>query len=229
MLNVIQPTDWEAGFPGRLGRPAGPAGLSLDLARRGQEIIPRPLGRSVSEKPVRPAPHPVGFKYLVVLLVVILLVGTAGCSPKWRAKFIRKRKGTPTAPQAILVLQPDQKALMPAPDRYREHFAFWKSWHSGLLDSLGQVRKRDNAQLNGAIGELQAMQTLLVGPPANRLREILVELRDLQSDLNSKPATWQIPAATRTRLQKLFREIGRKYPYSNVKDAFAPEPPSPQE
>lgn len=147
-----------------------------------------------------------------------------GCSPKWRAKFIRKKKGAAAVSQPILVLQPDYKALLPAADRYREHFAYWKSWHTGLLDSLGQIRKRDIAQLNGVIGELQAMQALLAGPPADRLLEVLADLRELQDQLGAAPVTWQIPSATRSRLEQLYREIGKQYYYARVKDALVSEP-----
>lgn len=159
--------------------------------------------------------------FVVGCLVLTCL--SAGCSPKWRQKFIRKNKGTAQTPQPILVLQPDQKSLLPAADRYREHFAFWKSWHSGLLDSFGQVRKRDVAQLNGAVGELQSMISLLAGAPADRLREILMELREYQAQLNRTAPTGQMPAATRTRLEQLFREISKKYHYAHVKDALARE------
>ncbi len=158
-----------------------------------------------------------------------LLVGVAlsGCSHEWRAKFIRKRNKNVGAPPAILVLQPDYKAVYPPADRYREHYAFWKSWHSELLISLGQIHKRDVTYLNGVIGELRSMQAILSGRSAQRLHDILVELSDLQDQWQRAPDTWQIPASHRTRLEKLLREIDNKFNYADVKKEIVqdPEPP----
>jgi hypothetical protein len=43
--------------------------------------------------------------------------------------------------------------MFPPSVRYQEHFAYWKSWHSELLASLGQIKKRDERYLSGAIEE----------------------------------------------------------------------------
>lgn len=156
-----------------------------------------------------------------VLVVVCLL--SAGCSPEWKAKFIRKKKNA-APPQAILVLEPDSKAVLPAPARYQEHYAYWKSWHSSLLDTYNQMRKRDRANLQGIIGEVGAMRALLTGEPVERLRRILAELREIQDQWNRMPDTWQPPAVTRTRLEQLFREVNKKFYYSKIKKSIIPEP-----
>jgi len=159
-------------------------------------------------------------------LVVCFLL--SGCDSSWRAKFIRKRKKDAGPPQAILVLQPDYKAVYPAADRYREHYAFWKSWHGELLISLGQIRKRDLTYLNGVIGELRSMQALLSGQPSQRMHDILLRLSDMQDQWERSPATWQIPASHRTELEKLQREIDNKFNYADVKKELVqdPEPPA---
>ena len=159
-------------------------------------------------------------KLLAALL--ILSVFTAGCSSRWRNKFIRKSKNPRTA-QAILVLQPDQMAVMPAADRYREHFAFWKSWHGQLLDSFGQTKKRDLTNLNGAIGEMRSMQALLTGQPADRLKEILAEMDEMEERWSIAPMPAH-PTGDRTSLERIQREVGKKYHYSNIKQTVIPEP-----
>lgn len=171
------------------------------------------------------------------LLALAALVLTAslfltGCSPEWRKKFVRKSKKEKEAPQAVLVLEPDYKSVHPPADRYREHFAFWKTWHAELLISLGQIQKRDVRYLNGVIGELRSMQALLQGPPAGRLREILVELTHLQQEWENAPAGWHVPHAHRTRLEKLQREVNNHFSYNDVKDSIAQDPapePAPAE
>ena len=161
-------------------------------------------------------------RLLAVILAAAMAGSLAGCSAGWRKKFIRKSKNPRTA-QAILILQPDQTAVMLAADRYREHFAFWKSWHDQLLDSFGQLKKRDLANLNGAIGELRSMQEVLTGEPVDRLKEILVKLDDMEERWSIAP-TPAHPVADRTSLESIQREVGKKYHYSNIKQTVIPEP-----
>lgn len=157
------------------------------------------------------------------LLACTLCLLAEGCGPQWKRKFIRKRKDV-APPQAILVLQPDIKALHPPHDRYRQHYALWKSWHTELLDSYGQIRKRDIAYLSGTIGELQAMQQLLQDKPSESMRRILVELNDLQGRWAASPNPWSPPASARTRLEQLLRQINRDFHYSNVISSIRPDP-----
>ena len=164
-----------------------------------------------------------GRRFLTVFLSV-LVVCSAGCSRQWRAKFIRKNKSAAPA-QAILVLQPDPQAVMPASARYQEHYAFWKSWHSDLLGSYGQMRKQDRVNLQGVIGELEPMRALLTGDPSGRLWAIILELREIQDPWNRMPDTWSPPAADRTRLNQLFREIYKQFHYSKVKGSLVPDLP----
>ena len=154
------------------------------------------------------------------LLCLMICLCVAGCSPQWRKKFVRKRKKEVASPQAILTLQPDFKAIYPATDRYREHFAFWKSWHSELLSSLGQIQKRDVRYLSGVIGELRAMQSLLTGEPAQQMREVLVELQDLSDKWDRTQGPWSIPVSERTKLERLQRKIDKAFHYSKVKDSL---------
>ncbi len=163
----------------------------------------------------------------LIALVLLLSISLTGCSRAWKTKFIRKRKKETGPPPAILVLQPDYKAIYPPAVRYREHYAFWKSWHSELLISLGQIHKRDVSYLNGVIGELRSMQALLSGPSAQRMHDILVELSDMQDQWERAPATWQMPASDRTRLERFQREISKKFNYSDVKEELVQdrEPP----
>ena len=100
----------------------------------------------------------------LMALGLICCLLAAGCSREWRQKFMRKKKNI-SAPQAVLVLQSNVQATHPPEVRYQEHFAYWKSWHSDLIDSLGQIRKRDLVYLNGCIGELRSLAQLLSGPP----------------------------------------------------------------
>ena len=157
------------------------------------------------------------------LLAAVLL---AGCSPGMKSKFLRKRKNA-KPPQAILALQPDQKAVLPAADRYREHYAFWKSWHADLLNFYGQIQKRDVAYLTGAVGELRAMQRVLSGPPADSLGKILTELTDLEQEWKNATGPWAPAASTRSRLEQLQRQIQKKFHYSEVKEFIAQEAAGP--
>lgn len=165
-----------------------------------------------------------------LVFLVILCLLTEGCSPEWKRKFIRKKKGDEQGPQPILVLHSGDRALHPPQARYRQRYAFWKSWHAELLISLGQIRKRDLQYLHGVIGELQSMQAILKeGGPAGRLQEIIVELSRLEENWKARRASpWHIPVRERMQLEALQRRIGKEFHASEVLD-WIPEPPPGEE
>ena len=160
----------------------------------------------------------------LLVLVVLACFLVAGCSHEWRRKFMRKRKNV-RPPQAVLALEPDHKAIYPAPVRYREHFAFWKSWHSELLASLGEIRKRDLRYLDGAIGEAGSLQALLTGPQADELAAVLRELRGISDRWQRSTGPWEVSARDRRTLQKLERKIQGHFQYGDVKDAIVADQP----
>lgn len=163
-----------------------------------------------------------GMRLIGLGLIGCFLV--SGCSREWRQKFMRKRKNV-SAPQAVLVLQSDVQATHPPEVRYQEHFAYWKSWHSELISSFGQIRKRDMAYLNGCIGELRSLAQLLSGPPSEHLRKILEEMGDMQEKWEAQPSTGYATSSARTRLEQMEREINRDFYYSKVKK-WIPAAPS---
>ena len=166
-------------------------------------------------------------KPFLAFLLILSVSAVSGCSPEWKKKFIRKSK-KPQVTQPILVLQPDYKAVMPAKDRYREHFAFWKSWHGELLNSFGQLKRRDLTNLNGVVGELGAMQSLLTGNPADRLKKIVQDLERMKEQWSASP-TASHPASDRSTLQRVQREVGKSFHYSNIKETVVPEPEREEE
>lgn len=161
-------------------------------------------------------------KPFLAFLLILSVSAVSGCSPEWKKKFVRKSK-KPQVTQPILVLQPDYKAVMPAKDRYREHFAYWKAWHSELLGSFGQLKRRDVANLSGAAGELGAMQVLLTGEPADRLKEIVGELGRMKEQWDASP-TASHPSTDRSTLERVGREVNKRFHYSNIQETVVPEP-----
>jgi hypothetical protein len=147
----------------------------------------------------------------------VLCFSAEGCSPQWRKKFVRKRKSAQAA-QPVLAFQTEAEATYPPAIRYQEHFALWKAWHSGLLDSYGEIRKRDLRYLKGAVGELQSMAQLLNGPPADRIQKVLAELNKVQRSWATAPEPWNPPPSFRGRLERVKREVDRELHYSKVKD-----------
>lgn len=153
-----------------------------------------------------------------------LLLGMAGCGPHWKKKFVRKRGKEAPIAQPILELQPDMKAVLPAADRYREHYAFWKSWHSELLLSLGQIQKRDQRYLAGSLNELRAMQGILTGESAEKMKAILLEMSAIQDQfMNASPA-WKPSSAIRSQLERIERQVNREFHYSQVKKLLVADP-----
>lgn len=161
-----------------------------------------------------------GKHFLIFGLILLLAVDLTGCGPQWKRKFIRKGKEV-SPPQPILVLESDEKAVLPPAARYQEHYAYWKSWHSELLSSYGQIHKRDLRYLSGAIGELRAMREILSdGPAAARLQEILTQLNQMETSWQSAPeGVWQPSVRDRSQLQKFQRLIEKDFTYSHVKES----------
>lgn len=180
-----------------------------------------PFDQTQGERSRRERPSRRAIRYLRITVSCLLFaVSLTGCGPHWKQKFIRKGKPVQTQ-QPILTLQSDIQATDPPEVRYQEHFAYWKSWHSELLDSLGQIRKRDLRYFSGMISELQSMAQLLSGPPADRLGEILVELHKLEKDWSESNPTGSPPPAVRTRLAQIEREIDKNFHPSKVKDSIS--------
>ncbi len=155
-----------------------------------------------------------GVRPLVALFLVFCLFSSAGCGRK--VQLLRKRKSKAPA-QPIMVLEPNDQAMYAAGVRYQEHFSYWKSWHSELLGSYGQMRRRDLRNLTGVISELRSMEDILTGPPADHLRGILQEITAMNEKWRQKPDTWTPPTAQRSRLEQLMREIDRNFYYKKVK------------
>ncbi len=158
------------------------------------------------------------------LLIGWLLFGMVGCGPQWKKKFVRKRAKEAPIAQPILELQPDMKAVLPAADRYREHYAFWKSWHSELLLSLGQIQKRDQRYLAGSLNELRAMQALLTGEPSDKMKIILLEMSEIQQQFTNASPAWHPSSSIRTQLERIERQVNREFQYSKVKKSLVADP-----
>ena len=167
-------------------------------------------------------------RFVAFLLLLSFSLAVSGCSEEWRKKFIRKNRRAVIS-QPILMLVPDRLAVLPATQRYREDFAFWKSWHLDLLDSYGKNQKHDTAYLSGMIGQLRAMQEMLTGKPSERMREILIELTGMEKRWNQTRGVWSPTTQDRTRLERLYREINRDFHYSHIKETIPPEPPTEEE
>lgn len=164
-------------------------------------------------------PHVLRRAFILVFVCLLL----TGCGPEWKKKFIRKRKNV-TPPQPILVLESDEKALLPPRARYQEHYAYWKSWHSELLKTYGQSRKRDLRYLSGAISELRAMREILSGGlAAARLDGMLVELTELEEFWKLAPESWHPSSRDRVRLEKFQRILEKDFAYSDLKESIPAE------
>ena len=159
------------------------------------------------------------FVALCLLFSMSCLLVEAGCSPEWKKKFIRKSKNA-KPPQPVFALESNFQSAFPPDVLYREHFAYWKSWHTELLASLGQSRKRDVRYLSGAVSELRSMVGLLSGPPADHLKAILEDLGGLETQWARAPEPWFVPSVTRSRLERIRRQIDKQFSYSKVKSAI---------
>ena len=162
-------------------------------------------------------------RFAALAVIAALALGGSGCSREWKKKFVRN-KSKPKTIQPILTLEADAQATYPSSIRYQEHFAYWKSWHSELLASFGQIRKRDERYLGGAIGELSAMRELLTGEPQAQLGEVLARLNAMQEIWAQKPESWKPPVSDRSTLERIQRQVNKGFYYSKIKQSMVRDP-----
>ena len=75
------------------------------------------------------------------------------------------------------------------------------------------------------------LTVLSPGEPADELREIIIELSDMEENWKSRRAhPWNVSVRERLRLEQLKRLINKKYHYSNLEtQIIKPEPEEEEE
>jgi len=155
-------------------------------------------------------------KTIAWFLLIFMLVNLTGCEALAK-KFRRKKKEEVKMPR---MYQVKIYVKQPTPELYRKHFAYWASWHSELIQELGENHKRDLLCIEQIVSNLKDMQNVLVPEKGKDLTphiEKLAKVRDVivTEDLTTANKTY----VSRT-LEREERFIKKEFTYKKVKDCL---------
>jgi len=97
-------------------------------------------------------------------------------------KFIRKK--TPIIPAIAITTRTYAPTFTPE-ERYQHHFRLWTFWYDELQEGLGTSRKKALRATDEAVGELRALQELLVPEKAAHLEPPIQQLERFRRDLHA--------------------------------------------
>ena len=147
-----------------------------------------------------------------------LLVALIGCEA-FVKKFTRKPKKDQVREEPVLAPEDYSLSDIPTPERYRQYFLFWRSWHDELITALGSSAsyKKVKTCLREAIKNLEEVKSLLFEEKQKALDVYLEGLRHLENEI--KRDTYLTKSATHaSKAERLKRDILRDLSYSQVKN-----------
>jgi len=149
-----------------------------------------------------------------VLLTVVLLAGLIGCDAIQK-KFTRKNKPTVKIPRFYQLKKYTRK---PSPELYKQHFAYWESWQSELIQFLGQNHKKDVRAMEEALGHLKDMQSILIPSKADDIQPHVEKMEEAKEIVLRGDLTFATQDYVRGVLDREDRAIKREFCYNKVKN-----------
>jgi GH15 family glucan-1,4-alpha-glucosidase len=148
-------------------------------------------------------------------MAVIFTLNLAGCAQVQR-KFTRKKKLT-KIPHYHPV-RPYEKS--PVPELYQKHYVYWQSWHSELLQVIGDNYKKDRRCISEAISNLRDMQTMLVPEKSAELGKIIAKLETVRAEIEKGGPSGYNTVYLRDILESQGCKVTTKFRYVKVKDCL---------
>lgn len=165
-------------------------------------------------------------KALSVLIIISLVFGTAGCA-NLQKKFTRKKKTETKKPRIYQIKKYEKK---PTPELYKKHYAWWMSWQSEILATLGKNHKKDRCCIEQIVSNLRDMQGILVPEKADELEPHIARLEEVKKIIFTEDLTQFNKTYVTMTLEREERYIKKNYSYRKVKDYlrqnFDEEPPA---
>jgi len=153
------------------------------------------------------------------VFVFWFLASTLGCEAFVR-KFTRKKK---TQVEEEMVLEPEEfkGPGLSKEQLYRQHFLFWKSWQSELIESFLQARsqkkKLDCAQQ--AIDNLNNLRAILNTEAQTKLDVYIGQLKNLKHQIeNDSYNTHNI--GNRQIAERIKMNVLRDFSWQKIKDSI---------
>ena len=154
-------------------------------------------------------------KWIVLLSVIFLVMSLTGCEALQK-KFTRK-KTTVKKPRFYQVKKYTRK---PSPELYKQHYAYWESWQSQLIQVIGENSKKDKQCIEEAVGHLKDMQNILIPTKAEEMQPHIEKMEDAKEAIFRGELTFAKKDDIRRTLEREDRAIRRDFCYNRVKDSL---------
>lgn len=153
-------------------------------------------------------------KTLSVLLILAVLMSTAGCSEEWRRKFIRKKKDAAKKPR---IYQTKRYIKEPTETLYTKHYNYTISWLSELAEDLGQNSKKDVRCIAEAINQMRDVRYFLVEEKAQELDKHINRLVEMQDIILRRDLGHANMDYVRRSVEREQRFIRSEFYYNKIK------------
>lgn len=153
-----------------------------------------------------------------VVLVLLILISTSGCSGEWRKKFVRRKKDVA---ENNPVLQPqDYRKEFTSRQLYANHYAFWQNAETELLRSVEERKssKRLRSQSSYAEVELKKLSDMLIAEKQQEILPYVDELKAIVADINKPNYISSNRNLIAERLRKHYRQVARNFSYFAMKN-----------
>lgn len=152
------------------------------------------------------------YRVLIFTILIVLLSGCAGLQRKFVRKPKEKERPTP------VVQTVDYSIGLRAEELYKKHFLFWQSWHTELIDRLGDNFKKRTVCYDQLISSLKSMRKYLAEEKARELDLFLLQIEALEKDLKKDRLNATETYRIKMVLEKTKRQIDKKFSYRDVKE-----------
>jgi hypothetical protein len=129
-------------------------------------------------------------------------------------KFTRK-KTTVKKPHFYQLKKYTRK---PSPELYKQHYAYWESWQSQLIQVIGENNKKDKQCIEEAVGHLKDMQNILIPTKAEEMQPHIEKMEDAKEAIFRGELNFAKRDDIRRTLEREDRAIKRGFCYNKVKD-----------
>ena len=159
-------------------------------------------------------------KAVTGVIIFTLVFGCAGCSPYWKKKFIRPKKGK-AKQTAIIQAQDYEKPLNVA--AYDRSYLFWKTMHADLLDRFGNNNKNDIFALTRMKSNLSEMRNLLVEEKAAQIGPHIAKIDDIMQKMKVRAISENLRDRIKHDLERQMRRIMREFSPEKVSELIKPD------
>lgn len=152
------------------------------------------------------------FRVLIIILLMILL---SGCTALQR-KFVRRSKEKERPTPVVQMI--DYSIGLRSDELYKKHFLFWQSWHTELIDRIGENLKKRAVCYEHLLSSLKSMRKYLVEEKARELDPFILQIESFGKDVKKERLSPTDVYRIKTVLEKTKRQIDKRFSYRDVKD-----------